>query len=116
MIPGQVPPGNFPVNYIPYIAASDPQSAFKKKAGYLEEEKLSSSKVSKVSKAPSKASKRDKKKKRKHSSSSDSSSSSNSDSSDDEGNQSLNMSLCQAALDNDSSIIHALDDLKRKQK
>ncbi len=30
---GQVPPGMFPVNYIPYIAG-DPQAAFKKKPGF----------------------------------------------------------------------------------
>ena len=56
-----------------------------------------------------------KKKKRKHSSSS-SDSSSNSDSSDEESNKTLNMSLFNAALENDDSIIHGIDDLRKKQK
>ena len=91
---GQVPPGVYPANYFPFIA-SDPQAAFKKKPGFSEEEKLTSSKVSKASKL-SKATKKDKKKRKKSVSSSDSSSDSDSSSSD-EGNDSLNMSLFQTA-------------------
>lgn len=91
---GQVPPGMFPANYFPFIA-SDPQAAFKKKPGFSEEEKLTSSKVSKASKA-SKATKKDKKKRKKSVSSSSSSSDSDSSSSD-EGSDALNMSLFQTA-------------------
>ncbi len=58
-VQGQLPPGMFPANYFPYIA-TDPQTAFKKKPGFSEEEKLSTSKVSKVSKATSKLSRKEK--------------------------------------------------------